>query len=71
MTSRMHTHGYSSKKPKGTPAKADPVKQEAFIQAYEKLLTEAPTDEPILFGGRRPHNHCNKSDIWLDKNGCK
>lgn len=48
-----------SKSQKGTPAKADPVKQEAFIQAYEKLLTEASTDEPILFGGRCPHNHCN------------
>jgi transposase len=50
MTSWMHTHGFSFKKPKGTPAKADPIKQEAFIQAYEKLLTETPEDEPILFG---------------------
>jgi transposase len=50
MTSWMHNHGFSFKKPKGTPAKADPVKQEAFIQAYEKLLTETPEDEPILFG---------------------
>ena len=38
------------KKPKGTPLKADPVRQEAFIQAYEKLLNETPEDEPILFG---------------------
>jgi transposase len=50
MTSWMHTHGFSFKKPKGTPAKADPVKQEAFIQAYERLLTETPDNEPILFG---------------------
>jgi transposase len=50
MTSWMHTHGFSFKKPKGTPAKADPVRQEAFIQAYEKLLTETPENEPILFG---------------------
>lgn len=50
MTSWMHTHGFSFKKPKGTPAKADPARQEDFIQAYEKLLTETPLDEPILFG---------------------
>lgn len=50
MTSWMHVHGFSFKKPKGTPAKADPVRQEAFIQAYEKLLNETPEDEPILFG---------------------
>lgn len=50
MTSWMHSHGFSFKKPKGTPAKADPVRQEAFIEAYEKLLTETPEDEPVLFG---------------------
>lgn len=50
MTSWMYNHGFSYKKPKATPAKADPVKQEAFIQFYEKLLSETPEDEPILFG---------------------
>lgn len=50
MTSWMHTHGFSFKKPKGMPMKADPVRQESFIQAYEKLLTQTPEDEPILFG---------------------
>ena len=50
MTSWMHNHGFSYKKPKATPAKADPVQQEAFIQFYEKLLTETQEDEPVLFG---------------------
>ncbi len=50
MTSWMHSQGFSYKKPKAKPAKADPVKQEAFIEIYEKLLTETPEDEPILFG---------------------
>jgi transposase len=50
MTSWMHNHDFSFKKPKEMPAKADPAKQEAFIQAYEKLLTETPENEPILFG---------------------
>lgn len=69
MTSWMHTHGFSFKKPKGTPAKANPVKQKAFIQAYEKRLAEIPEGEPILFGdGVHP---TMASDIWMDKNGCK
>lgn len=50
MTSWMHDHGFSYKKPKGTPAKADPAKQEIFIKEYEKLLNTTPEDEPILFG---------------------
>lgn len=50
MTSWMHNHGFSYKKPKATPAKADPVQQEAFIQFYEKLLTETQEDETVLFG---------------------
>jgi transposase len=50
MTSWLHNHKFSYKKPKGTPAKADPGRQEAFIQSYEKLLNETPEDEPILFG---------------------
>ena len=50
MTSWMHNHGFSYKKPKGTPAKADSVKQEAFIREYEDLMSFTFEDEPILFG---------------------
>lgn len=50
MTSWMRKHGFSYKKPKGTPAKADQAKQEAFINEYEELLNTTPEDEPILFG---------------------
>ena len=50
MTSWLKSHGFSYKKPKGTPSKADPLKQEAFLQAYESLLKTTPEDEPILFG---------------------
>lgn len=50
MTSWMHNHGFSYKKPKGTPAKADLAKQEAFVNEYEELLNTTPEDEPILFG---------------------
>lgn len=50
MTSWMHSHGFSYKKPKGTPAKADVAAQKAFINEYEELLNTTPEDEPILFG---------------------
>jgi transposase len=50
MTSWMHNHGFSYKKPKGTPAKADLKKQEAFIREYEDLMSFTFEDEPILFG---------------------
>jgi transposase len=45
----LHCHKFSYKKPKATPAKADPAKQEEFIAAYEKLRDERSKDEPILF----------------------
>jgi transposase len=50
MTDWLHAHGFSYKKPKGTPSKADSVKQAAFIATYEKLLNTTPEDEPIEFG---------------------
>lgn len=50
MTSWMHNHGFSYKKPKGTPAKANLAKQEVFIAEYEKLINTTSEDEPILFG---------------------
>ena len=49
MTSWLKTHGFSYKKPKGTPAKADPVRQEAWIKTYEELMKTTPEEEPILF----------------------
>jgi transposase len=50
MTSWLRKHRFSYKQPKGTPAKADPVKQAAFVDAYEQLLNATPEDEPIEFG---------------------
>lgn len=49
MTFWLHNHGFSYKKPKETPAKADPEKQAAFVKAYEELLQTTLEDEPILF----------------------
>ena len=50
MTKWLHHHKFSYKKPKGTPAKADPEKQAAFIEFYENLLNTTNENEPIEFG---------------------
>lgn len=42
-------HGFSYKKPKESPAKADPIKQKQFIQKYEYLKRTTPLNQPILF----------------------
>lgn len=45
----LHRNGFSYKKPKGHPHKANPELQNQFIAEYEKLKDEVGTDEPILF----------------------
>lgn len=49
MTQWLDRNGFSFKKPKGTPAKADFVQQEQFVKDYQKLLNHTPEDEPIEF----------------------
>ena len=50
LTQWLHAHGFTYKKPKGTPAKADPGKQAAFVGFYKDLQQKTPPEEPILFG---------------------
>lgn len=45
----LHRNGFSYKKPKGRPYKADFELQKQFISEYEKLKEEVCSDEPILF----------------------
>lgn len=49
MTKWLKNHKFSYKQPKAVPAKADPIKQEAFIASYLDLLADTPKNEPILF----------------------
>jgi len=49
MTQWLTRNGFSYKKPKGTPAKADPEKQAEFVRYYEDLLNTLPEDEPVEF----------------------
>jgi transposase len=49
MTKWLDRNGFSYKKPKGTPAKADPEQQAAFIEYYEDLLNTISENEPVEF----------------------
>ncbi len=49
MTKWLERNGFSYKKPKGTPAKADSSQQNEFVKHYEKLLNNTPANEPIEF----------------------
>lgn len=68
MTSWLSTHKFVYKKPKGVPAKADPVKQEEHIEKYKKLMNETPEDEPILFGdSMHPTQSSKLTSGWIYK----
>ncbi len=45
----LHRHGFSYKKPKGVPHKADEKLQKNFIKKYRRLKTTTNGQEPILF----------------------
>ncbi|MEE9356555.1 MAG: winged helix-turn-helix domain-containing protein [Methylococcaceae bacterium] len=50
MTKRLKQWGFSYKKPKRFPAKADRAVQEAFLkETLELLVTEASNDTPLYF----------------------
>ncbi len=49
MTKWLHKNGFSYKKPKGTPSKADPGKQEEFVEKYIELSSTLPSNEVIEF----------------------
>ena len=68
MTSWMYQNGFSYKKPKEIPAKADPLKQEAFIKFYNDLWKSMPEEEIILFGdGVHPTMATKVSYGWIRK----
>lgn len=49
MTSWLHNHRFSYKKPKGIPAKANSLEQEVFIEKYKNIKEKSHENEPILF----------------------
>lgn len=68
MTSWLRQHGFTYKKPKNTPAKLNPEKQQQFVEYYEKLKQDTPADEPILFGdGVHPTMATKITFGWIKK----
>ncbi len=45
----LHRHGFTYKKPKGRPYKANPAQQTAFMKKYKKLKSTLKDEEKIIF----------------------
>lgn len=68
ITKLLHRLGFSYKKPKVVPGKADPVKQAEFLKKYEQLKTKAQSEDHIYFGdGVHPTHNTHPSYGWIKK----
>ena len=65
----LKKNGFTYKKPKLIPAKADPEAQAAFISTYEKMMTQAAIeDSVVLFGDAvHPSQQTRASYGWVKK----
>ena len=50
MNKWLHRNGFTDKKPKGVPYKADKEKQVEFIQTYSKLKATLNPGDSVYFG---------------------
>ena len=68
MTKWLKRHGFTYHKPVGVPAKADGVKQAAWITWYEKLKKSLRDNEKILFmDGVHPTHAVRFACGWIKK----
>lgn len=68
MKDLLHRLGFSFKKPKVVPGKADAQKQEDFIKFYEKIKNSLTEGEKIYFAdGAHPHHNNTPSYGWIKK----
>ena len=64
----LHRLGMEHRKPKAVSRKLDPEKQEAFIKAYNKLLTGLDADEAVLFADAvHPTHAVRPVGCWAPK----
>lgn len=49
MTHWLQKHGFTFKRPEKVPGKVDPIRQQKFIEEYEKLKNELCPDDEIYF----------------------
>jgi transposase len=68
MTKWLQSHGFVFKRPKKVPGKLDPLRQEAFIEAYEALKKSLNPDEEIYFGDAVHPEHQSQAVCgWIKK----
>jgi len=68
MTQWLGRNGFRYHKPAPVPAKADKVRQEAFIAFYENLKTTLPDNEKIVFmDGVHPTHQTRMAYGWIRK----
>jgi len=68
MTSLLHTLGFTYKKPKHVPGKANKQAQEEFIEKYNKLKEDkAPKDRIYFMDGVHPLHNSQPAYGWIKK----
>jgi transposase len=68
MTSLLHNLGYSYKKPKHIPGKANNEKQEEFIEKYTELkATKSEEDKIYFMDGCHPQHNSQPAYGWIKK----
>ena len=68
----LHRLGFTYKKPKLIPGKADAEKQKVFLEEYEKLKKERKEGEEILFmDGVHPQHNSKPAYGWIEKGKIK
>lgn len=68
----LHRNGFSYKKPKGVPHKADEQLQKNFIKKYKRLKSTTNGEEPILFmDAVHPSQATKLSYGWIRKGQTK
>lgn len=68
VTKLLHRLGFSYKKPKIIPGKADRMKQEAFINKYEEIKETLKDNDSIYFlDSTHPQHNTNPSYGWILK----
>ena len=68
MTSLLHQMGFSYKKPKHIPGKADQKAQEEFIEKYNELKeTKSPEDHIYFMDGVHPLHNSQPAYGWIKK----
>ena len=64
----LHRLGMEHRKPKAISRKLDPVKQEAFIKAYDTLLNQLSADEAVIFADAvHPTHAVRPVGCWAPK----